>query len=282
MLGRDTEWRQGSVLAESDAVTLGLVEAEESSKRVVVITHDCDLPHAAEVNVEVIVGSIVAQADPMYIGARNPRKLHLRYIAPSGNEVCLEISHSDLQVVPKSNFTQIGNPDGGMPLDSGEKRALKQWLAARYGRPAFPNELETRLRKRFGKKTVVDRIAHTIEPDSTHLVGLFFDLGEERTAELTEEEPYFLSIFVVYDASEGGQAAREAAERVATALTKLFHEAYGAPEASKEIALEKCDAVADTYLTLADLRKVDQWRVEYISLRKEPAGDFIAVGDMPA
>lgn len=26
------------------------------------------------------------------------------------------------------------------------KRALKQWLAARYGRPAFPNAFEERLR----------------------------------------------------------------------------------------------------------------------------------------
>jgi hypothetical protein len=40
--------------------------------------------------------------------------------------------------------------------------------------------------------------------------------------------------------------------------------------------------VADTRLTLADLRRVDQWRLEYISLRDDEQGDFLPVGEMPA
>lgn len=35
-------------------------------------------------------------------------------------------------------------------------------------------------------------------------------------------------------------------------------------------------------MSLADLRKVDQWRVEYISLREEPVGDFMSIGEMPS
>ena len=48
-----------------------------------------------------------------------------------------------------------------------------------------------------------------------------------------------------------------------------------------EIALENCGAVADTYMTLADLRKVDQWRLEYISLGDEPISHFIPTGERP-
>jgi len=87
-----------------------------------------------------------------------------------------------------------------------------------------------------------------------------------------------LSISVVYDAIEGGSTARTAALRVAEDLINLFHSVYGAPAISAEIALENCQAVSDTSITLADLRKVDQWRLEFISLREDPAGDFLPSG----
>ena len=109
-------------------------------------------------------------------------------------------------------------------------------------------------------------------------MALFFDLGEERNVELSDGEAYFLSISVVYDATEGGHTARKTAEKVADQLRNLFEQAYGATDKATEIALESCKAVADTFMTLADLRKVDQWRLEYISLREEPVGNFLATG----
>lgn len=282
MLGRDTEWRQGCVLTDEDALALGLVEALASGQRAVVISHDCDLPNDAELIVEIIIGSVVAKVDPMLARARNPRRLHLSFSVPGGEETCIELRHSDRMNVAKEILAEMNSFDGDLLLSPDEKRALKQWLAARYGRPAFPNAFEQRLRKTVGKKTAEYCIAKILEPVSSHLVGLFFDLGEERTSEALEGEPYFLSISVVYDATEGGQAARLAAESTAAELQKLFEQAYGVPDTATEIALERCEAVADTFLTLADLRKVDQWRLEYISLREEPPGAFFAVGELPA
>jgi len=168
-----------------------------------------------------------------------------------------------------------------LPVDA--KRALKQWLAARYGRPAFPNAFEDRLRKSVGKKNTVERqVGKIIEPEAKHLVGLFFDLGEHRSAEVAVGEPYALSISVVYDAIEGGTQARQSAEKVAVLLRELFEQAYGKPDAATEIALDACEAVADTSITLADLRRVDQWRLEYISLGDDGHGDFLPVGETPA
>jgi hypothetical protein len=63
MLGRDTEWRQGSVLLHADAVALGLVVQDQVQSRVVVISHDCDLPNDKEETVEIIIGSAVEKAD---------------------------------------------------------------------------------------------------------------------------------------------------------------------------------------------------------------------------
>jgi len=109
-----------------------------------------------------------------------------------------------------------------------------------------------------------------------------FDLGENRAVELTDGTPYDLKITVVYDASEGGQPARLAAEEVVTEIRGIFHTVYGTPDSATEIALEACEAVADTFFPLSDLRKVDQWRAEYISLRQDPPEAFLAVGELPA
>ena len=278
MLGRDTLWRQGDVMTDEDARKLGLVNSPDSENRVVVISHDCDLPNEAEEFVEVIVGEIASSSDPKFVNARNPRRLHLLFSADADQSVCLDLRFSGRMLVEKRKFSKFRMGDPSFKLADNQKRALKQWLAARYGRPAFPNAFENRLRKSIGKRTVEKKIEKILEPESLNLVGLFFDLGGGRNGELADGNPYLLSISVVYDAIEGGSTARKAAEKVAKDLIDLFHSVYGTPETSNEIALEKCQAVADTSITLADLRKVDQWRLEYISLNEAPAGDFVPAG----
>lgn len=183
MLGRDTEWRQGSLLVDADARALGLVESLGSGKCIVVISHDCDLPNEVEKFVEVIVGSSIPKSDPNFIGAKHPRRLHLKFISQTGEQFYVELSHADRQQLEKSEFIKLQSGDTALTLPPDEKRALKQWLAAHYGRPAFPNSFENRLRKTTGKKTVEQRIAKILEPASTHLVGLFIDLGEDRNIE---------------------------------------------------------------------------------------------------
>lgn len=264
---------------------MGLVGAADQGRRVVVITHDCDLPHERELCVEVIVAELVVKEpkpDPQLSYAKNPRRLHLAYEGTDAAPLILELRHGDRRSVPKGDFAERAVKDNSLALPVDAKRALKQWLAARYGRPAFPNAFEERLRKLSGKRTVEQLIAKILEPDAKYLVGLFFDLGEQRGEEAVEGEPYALSISVAYDATEGGSDARLSAERVAGQLRELFEKTYGKPDVATEVALDACEAVADTRLTLADLRRVDQWRLEYISLRDEDQGDFLPGGEMPA
>ena len=283
MLGRDTPWRQGSVIAQADAIAAGLFDETSSSlKRALVITHDCDLTNDRELEVEVMVGDVVDNLNKQFARARNVRRLHLAFDTPSGNQQFIDLQITAKQSISKSLIAGC-KPDGGWVLSDEEKRSLKQWLAARYGRPAFPNAFETHLRKNVSKKeTVEDRLGKVLEKVSAHLVGVFFDLGENRAAELTDGTPYDLRITVVYDASEGGQPARLAAEDVVSEIREIFQSAYGPPDAATEIALESCEAVADLRFPLSDLRKVDQWRAEYISLRQDPPEPFLAVGEMPA
>lgn len=277
---RDINLLQGSILKNKDALILGLVESQ-SNNRVIVISHDCDLYNENEEYIELIVGHIIDEPDTMYTKAHNPRRLHLNFLTKSGEYVYLELQHKNKCQILKQNFI-INSYDEELFLHPEEKRVLKQWLAARYGRPAFPNAFENRLRRKKGRETVEHKIAKILKPVSPYLIALFFDLGEDRFCELEDVKPYFLSISIVYDAIEGGQEARQAAENIAKALSNLFHETYGTPDHAIEIALEECSPVADTLMTLADLRKVDQWRLEYISLSETPSSAFIAAGQQPA
>ena len=281
MLTRDTGWRQGDLLTQETAIRLTLV-GEADKKRVVVITHDCDIPHKDEASVEVIVAEVVTGANPQFSYARNPRKLHLSYEIADGKPIVVELRHGERRSVPKNQFGEHAARDSNASLPTDAKRTLKQWLAARYGRPAFPNTFENRLRKLVGKNSVERQIGKALEPEAKHLVGLFFDLGEQRSAEVPTGEPYVLSISVVYDATEGSTQTRQSAEKAASQLRELFEKAYGKPDIATEIALDACEAVADTAITLADLRRVDQWRLEYISLGDDDHGDFLPVGEMPA
>ncbi|TAN25800.1 MAG: hypothetical protein EPN31_14750 [Castellaniella sp.] len=284
MLTRETEWRQGDLLTQETAAKLTTLNGMVGDKhRVVVITHDCDLPHEGEISVEVIVADVVDAVNPQFTRAKSPHRLHLGYERKGEPLVLVELRHAKRQVVPKNEFERYAVKDVAVLLHADSKRVLKLWLAAHYGRPAFPNTFEHRLRKQVSNKYTVERkVGKILEPEAKHLLGLFFDLGEQRFVEAPEGEPYALSISVVYDAAEAGTLARQSAEKISNQLRELFEQAYGTPDVATEIALDACEAVADTSITLADLRRVDQWRLEYISLSGDDRGDFLPVGEMPA
>ena len=276
--------RQGDLLTREAAARLRLTGKHDDFCRVVVISHDCDLANDTEVTVEVIVAEAVAgDPDPQLSYAKNPRRLHLIYDRGPGAGPCvLELRHPQKHTLPRLDFIRDAARDDTATLTAEAKRVLKQWLAARYGRPAFPNAFEKRLRKAVRGRNVERCIARILAPNARHIIGLFFDLGEQRSIEITDGEPYVLSLSIVYDAREGGHTARQAAERVASALHALFKEAYGTPDKATEIALDACEALADTHMTLADLRRVDQWRLEHVSLEDAAQGAYLHAGELPA
>jgi hypothetical protein len=163
MLGPDTAWRQGSVIAQADAIAAGLFdEASSSHKRALIITHDCDLRSDKESEIEIVVGNIVDKVNKQFVRAHNVRRLQLVFDAPSGAQRCLDMQIMSKRSISKSLIANL-QPDDGWVLSDEEKRALKQWLAARYGRPAFPNPFEAYLRKNVTKKeTVEDRLAKAL------------------------------------------------------------------------------------------------------------------------
>ena len=275
------DWRQGDLLTpESVGELPALAGCTGGQRRVVVITHDCDLAREEDLEptVEVIVGDVVEKANAAFLYAKHPRQLHLAYKDTNGRDVFVELLHTKRQVISKKEFANA-HKDCCLSLEDREKRTLKQWLAARYGRAAFPNAFENRL------KPLKDKIKKITEGVDEYLVAVYFDLGENASKELPDSEPYDLSIFLIYAESDaGGQPlaqAREEAEQAAAKLHGSFERVFGKPEDATEIALDRCAAVADTNFTLGDIRRMLHWRLEHLSLRDEVSGDFVPVGETP-
>ena len=283
MHGRDFNWRQGGVLNKESAKKLDLINVSESDSLPVVITHDCDLLHPNEENVEVIIGKKVVKPKSMYAYAKHPRCLHLQFTSSvNQNPVYLELRFSNRKLVSKDDFSKLRQKKSILEISEDNNRTLKHWLAARYGRPAFPNSFEDYLRLKQGSKTVEQHIAKILKPVEDYIVGVFFDLGEHRKIELRKGDPYHLIIAVVYDDAGGGTTAREASEDAVRRIESLFVEAYGAAEDATNISLEACNAVSESHMPLSVLRRVDQWRLEYLSIENGSSGDFLQTGEIPS
>lgn len=278
----NTKLQQGCILSPEDAHKLSLVELmEKDNYCVVVISHDCDLANNGEINIEFIIATIKPKVDSRLTNAQSPRCLHLSFCKPDKTHIHIELKHDNKGQISKEQINSL-NTLTYLTISEENKRILKHWLAARYGRPAFPDAFETRLRKKIQKETVIRQIKNIFEPVSPHLIAVCFDLGKDRFSELDDEEAYFISISIIYDAVEGGPNARVIAESTAKNLKQLFFEAYGAPDSATDISLEECTAIADTEITLADLRKVDLWRLEDLSFQDTPHSTLITTTKLPA
>lgn len=143
----DFKWRQGWVLNEESAEKLNLINVSESDSLPVVITHDCDLLHQEEELIEVIVGKEIDKPNSAYKYAKNPRCLHLKFTSPADEKpVYLELRFSNRKSVSKDDFSTLRQYQTVLEISEDDHRILKRWLAARYGRPVFPDSFESYLR----------------------------------------------------------------------------------------------------------------------------------------
>lgn len=281
MLGRDTSWRQGCVLSTELVSGLQLCDETSEDIRVVVISHDCDIPHAAESKIDVIVGRTVNVADGNFIGGKNPRKLHLSFECAATNSTSvIELEHTKSERLCQRPFVNA-TPDDGFVLLDKDKTILKQWLASRYGRPAYPNAFENRLQRKVGQKTVESKLSKILQQISHCTVAVYFDLNEDRQTEHEESDPYYLGISIIYNTLEQPIENREEIESKLDAIRQLFDDANTTGGPAGQIILDSCDCISDAEYSIADIRRTDQWRVEHISLNSDVGEPILVRGDMP-
>ena len=242
-----------------------MLEGEVDGARAVVITHDCDLDNDGEDFLEILIGVPIPTLVGDFTRAKNSRKLHLPF--GQTEELLLELIQRPKKCIYWEQFRFVTAPDSSFDLTHQSKKILRRWLATRYGRPAFPNAFETRLRKaQQGNKSLLKELDAIIKSKTEHVTGVFFALGADRYTELAPGQPYELRIYVLYEAESLNPLAKQFGTEVASKLQALFLKYCGPPETSKTICIDACEAQSIDSFTLFDVRKTDQWRLEYFSL----------------
>lgn len=115
-----------------------------------------------------------------------------------------------------------------------------------------------------------------LSPLNQFIIGIFFDLGEDRFTELNSGSPYYLTIYIVYTGVDS-PTARPKAEKCSEKIKELFINTFGPHHKAEEIVLENCLVVPETDFSLDIIQRSDQWRLEYISFRETPVAPHLPI-----
>lgn len=242
-----------------------LAQPDSPSAIFVVVSHDCDIvqPPDTEPCVELVAGLPIATHDGNYTHAKNPRKLHLPFVVPSGESV-VELLATEKILVSKEALAAF-QPDRDYSLPWERLSTLQQWLAARYRRAAFPDAFDARL-DATGMK---DKMARILAPLGSYIHAVFFDVddGEEIKREVPEDT-YTLDIYLLYNTGSDPKTARDAVTKackniVDTFRTKLFIDGQG----WQHIELRDCIPMSDNAMTYRQSVLFKKWNIDYMSLR---------------
>jgi hypothetical protein len=267
-----TAWRQGDLIAPGDLQKLGLIDAEDPEVRAIVISHSCDIARGTkqEPRVEVLLGRVVPKASSQFENAHAVRKLHVKAEPPNGGAPeWVELSILDRREVGKELLLAC-RPWSEQRLGNREHRALRQWLAQRYSRAAFPDEVVQALKR----SAIETQLLMTASKHGTAIVGFYFDVPDADPSTGALARPIKLSIQIVYDAAK--EADKHSAEQAAREIADVFeaHEMAAADQQCEpELELGSCVALSDQAMRLADARRLRRWRFEYLSLDGQPIDD---------
>lgn len=261
---RDTNWRQGHVLPPEAVAHFNLANGVAlDSTCVVVITHDCDLANdnlVVEPAVEIVVGRTVAAPDGNFAWAKAPRTLHYE-IQRGGVLGYIELVATSKHQILKSELARF-EPDPSFHLSSPFLTILRNWLGSRYNRAAFPDAFVSRMRT-----TKADaKLAKVMQDFGANISFIYFDLDNGECIERVEEDPYHLSIVLVFNPGDDPETAADIADEAADTVEKAVRGRL--PEGSS-IVLESCFAISEEDIPVSKVRVLTQWRLEHMTLKAE-------------
>lgn len=258
---RNTNWRQGSILANKDFQAVGLTDIPPDANLAIAISHDCDIANddlISEPAVEFIFARIVDKQDGNYTYGKNLRTLHLEYVQGE-KTVFLGLQACEKFVLQKNSLEAV-HPDESYRLPK-SREIFQSWLAARYRRQALPDSLDRRLSQVF------EYIKRTVKNNSSGILS--FQLDYDPKDDLLPEETYelWLSIVYIIDKPEYQITTEKIAKELKQKFTQHFKD--------NKVELRQCKAVSETAFTVRDMRETVQYHLEHLSYRIEPSGPVI-------
>lgn len=269
---RGTGWRQGSVLTRDAVDELGFSLPEDRDHvRVVVISHDCDLANdaAREPFVEVIIGRLIDRADGNSSWGKSSRTLHYTVDCAESAE-CIELVSTDKTQIAKERLARF-SPDDRYSIGRECLALLRNWLAAHYRRPSFPDAFNDRMRKTGASK----ELAKVLSKHGTNISFVFFDLGDKRHTECDENEPYQLAVVLAFPPGNDPEAAADDADSVAGIVDEAIRAKF---RSNCGIVLRDCFAISEDDISVSRARLLDLWDMDYVSFRAGSAESGQPVG----
>jgi hypothetical protein len=190
--------------------------------------------------------------------------LHVEFVQHNKKKV-IELCALNKVNVDKAKLLNV-DPDPDAILEAKGVQILQGWLAARYKRAAFPDDLNTRMEP---MKKGLESVGKS-GPNS--ILGIWIKYSPEDN-HLSNDVPYELWIKIVYKSQV--YQAKDKAEQEAIKLRSIFEKKLLHDGVWQSIDLRACEAVSDAAFTSLDISEHDQWRLEHLSLRQDPPGDFI-------
>ena len=150
-------WRQGSLIALKAASQITLASIDyfnhtvTSNTWLVVLTQDCDLVRniEQEPHVELLAIEKLSAMPNNAMRGQSARLLHLT-ITMDNESHWFECNINDRFRINKASLLGLGC-DMTIALEENELRLLRQWLARRYTRAAFPDHFEAHLASTKGQ-----------------------------------------------------------------------------------------------------------------------------------
>lgn len=258
---RRTGWRQGSVLTKGavDELRLGLPE-DRDRVRVVVISHDCDLANddAREPFVEVIIGRLIDREDGNSSWGKSSRTLHYT-VDCAGSTECIELVSNSKTQIDKERLARF-SPDDRYSTNHVCLALLRNWLAARYRRPSFPDAFNNRMRETGAAK----ELAKVLSKHGTNISFVFFNLGDKRNAECDDHETYQLTVVLAFPPGNNPEVAADDADSVAGVVDEAIRTKL---RSGGGIMLRDCFAISEDDISVSQAKLLDLWDLDYVSFR---------------
>lgn len=256
--------RQGSILPRTVRDRLGLSRiGDNHDPIIIVISHSCDLvkPCGIEPHVELIPGQSRDDFRPGLPHGQSPHTLQVEYEQNHAKKV-LELRAVDKFRIDKTKLVNL-DPDPDLVIEQKGLHTLQLWLAARYNRAAFPDDLDRRMKPMKKKLQSLDAEA---------IIGVWMKYSPDENR-LDEDVPYELWIKIVYSTSvfDAKAKAEQEAKKLRASFEKSFLDGY----LWRSVDLQTCEAIPDTAFTVRDLIDYKQWRLEHLSLRQDPPEEYI-------
>jgi len=262
----DTPWQQGSVLSAERAKEIGILHAySHDDVLAIVISHDCDLVEASDIepNCEVLIGRKIAKVDGTFSKGKNPRRLHLEFSAGQF-AVSAEFTPDGKTKITKTDLFRDA-PASEILLSRDEHFTLQSWLSNRYHRPIYPDEFDRRLK---AKPVEIQRRLETIiKATGSDLIAVLFDVDSNRMVERqSDEDTYSLSIYLLYDVSVDPTKAEATAKEAAGKIRNVFRQFLFAKGKWKQIELREAISVSEDAMTVYQWRSLKPWHFGYVNL----------------